>query len=338
MRIASTVTSISWIPSEAVGGLTKLPFAGGVAHYDDPPPDVVHGEPELMALRDADRFRFANRLEAWIEVDDDGKITGHGQSGGGLIGSTTMKLGRTMTFEAIALPDLTPEPEVGDGWVRFRQTAGGRTGVPMPRKVSSPPFVQFRAPVAYTTVTLTLHAEGRSEHALAGASAFPRHWVYGPDGSISQKSGLINFADWANHCFGKHTPWGDEESPALVAEVETALERQLSLQIMRGGNRPRIRKVKAGALLAEQGVPGAELFLLLDGILTAEVDGQPLIECGPGALLGERAVLEGGARTATLRARTACTVAVASADAVDRDKLVELSAGHRREQERPGSR
>ena len=335
MRIDSAVTSISWIPSEAVAGLTKMPFAGGVAHYDDPPPDHVAGDRELASLRDADRFRFANRLLAWIDVDEGGRITGHGQRGGGLIGSTTLHVGRKVTFEAVALPDLTPEPELGDGWVRFRQTAGARAGVPMPRKVSHPPFVQLRPPVAYTTVTLTLHADGRTEHALVGASAFPRHWVYGGDGRITQKSGLIDFADWANHSFGAHTPWGDEESPALVAEVETALERQLSLQIMRGGHKPKIRRISAGDLLAEQGTSGAELLLLLDGILTVEVDGQPLVECGPGALLGERALLEGGARTATLRARTACKVAVAPADAVDRDKLVELREGHRREHERP---
>ena len=41
MRIESSVTSISWIPSEAVAGVTKVPFEMGVAHYDDPPPDHI---------------------------------------------------------------------------------------------------------------------------------------------------------------------------------------------------------------------------------------------------------------------------------------------------------
>ena len=41
MRIESSVTSISWIPSEAVEGVTKVPFEMGVAHYDDPPPDHI---------------------------------------------------------------------------------------------------------------------------------------------------------------------------------------------------------------------------------------------------------------------------------------------------------
>lgn len=331
MRIDSAVTSISWIPSEAIEGMTKMPFQM-MGHYDPPPPEVVGDVHALTRLRDADRFRFANRLEAWIEVED-GRITSSGQRGGGLIGSTTMNLGRKVTFEAVPLDDLTPEPEVGPDWVRFTQTSGGRTGVPMPRRVKHPPFVQFHAPIAFTTLTLTLHADGRAESTLAGASSFPRHWVYDADGRLAQKSGIVGFKEWSLRSFGRHTPWGDEESPALVAQVETALERELSIKIMRGGSKPTIRKVKKGALLAEQGEPGGELFLLLDGLLAAEVDGQSLAEFGPGALLGERAVLEGGARTATLRALTACKVAVASADTVDREKLVELSEGHRREEE-----
>jgi CRP-like cAMP-binding protein len=49
---------------------------------------------------------------------------------------------------------------------------------------------------------------------------------------------------------------------------------------------------------------------------------------------GERAVLEGGRRTSTIRAVTACKVAVAEADRIDRDALAELSGGHRREEHR----
>ncbi|WP_348246398.1 hypothetical protein, partial [Salmonella enterica] len=74
---------------------------------------------DLEALRDADRFRFANRLSAWIEVED-GHVVDAGYDGGGLIGSTTANLGVTsLTFPAVAFPDLQRDPEVGDGWVRF---------------------------------------------------------------------------------------------------------------------------------------------------------------------------------------------------------------------------
>lgn len=330
MRYESSVTSISWIPSEAIAGLaTRLPFDVGVAHYDAPLPDVVT---DLEELRQADAFRFANELRAWIEVED-GRIVDHGHAGKGHIGSTTLRLGsRQMAFPAVPFPDLRPEPLVSESSVRFVQTAGGRTGVPAPRRVRRPPFVQVAAPTAWSTLALTIHADGRVEHEVVGASPFPRHWIYGPDGRLVAKTGLIDFKTWYRVAFGVHTPWGEEDSPALVTEVESALERQLSAQIMRGGAKPKVRKVKQGAVLVDQGQEGDELFLLLDGVLGVDVDGEPLAEVGPGALLGERAVLEGGRRTATLRAVTPCKVAVAASGDIDRSMLSEVSMGHRREE------
>jgi hypothetical protein len=41
-------------------------------------------------------------------------------------------------------------------------------------------------------------------------------------------------------------------------------------------------------LLVRQGDPGDELFLLLDGVLIVDVDGEPVAELGPGAVLGGR--------------------------------------------------
>lgn len=329
MKVTSSVVSLSWIPSEAVRGLTSMPFDVGIAHYDQPPPDVVT---DLEELRAADRFRFANELRAWIEVEG-GRVVAWGQEGGGHIGSTTLKVGpRKMTFAAFALSDLRPEPQATESEVRFVQTAGGRTGLPAPRRVRRPPFVQLAAPLAWTTLSLTISADGSSKAELIGASPFPRHWVYDHTGKLAAKSGIIDFSTWYRGAFGKHSPWGDEDSPALVTAVETALERTLSLEMMRAGRKPSIRKVKAGKTLVEQGSPGDELFLLLDGVLAVEVDGDVLAEVGPGALLGERAILEEGRRTSTLRAVTPCRVAVAPADAVDRSALVEVSEGHRREE------
>lgn len=329
MRIESSVTSISWIPSEAIRGMTKLPFDIGVAHYDEPPPEVLEG---LEELRLADRFRFANELRAWIEVEG-GRIVGYGHAGRGHIGSTAIRLGRKdLTVPGVPLSDIRHEPEVTETWVRFVQTAGGRTGVPAPRRVRRKPFVQIAAPLAWTTLALTIHADGSPEHAVLGASPFPRHWIYDHTGKLVAKTGLIDFKDWYRKAFGRHTPWGEQDSPALVTQVETALERQLATSIMRAGTEPEIRKVKKGKALVEQGQPGEELFLLLDGVLSVEVDGEPVAEVGPGAILGERAVLEGGTRTATLRAATPCKVAVARADQIDRAALAEVARGHRREE------
>ena len=57
-------------------------------------------------------------------------------------------------------PRAPAPPEVGDGWVRFTQTAGGRTGLPAPRRVRRRPFVQWQAPLVWATLSLTLHADG----------------------------------------------------------------------------------------------------------------------------------------------------------------------------------
>ncbi|MCU1351307.1 MAG: hypothetical protein JWM05_516 [Acidimicrobiales bacterium] len=331
MHIDGSVTSLSWIPSEAVKGMTKLPFETGVARYDPTPPDQLD---DVDALQADGRFRFAQRLDAWIEVDGD-RIVDFGSSGRSWICETLVGPGEhPLSFQAVSLPAIDPPPETGDGWVRFTRTAGGRTGVPAPRRVSHPPFVQVVAPLAWSTLSLTLHADGRSVPELAGASPFPRHWIYGNDGALVAKSGLIDFKGWYRKAFGTHSPWGDEDSPTLVTAVETALERSLSTQVMQAGRKPSIRKVKEGRTLTEQGEPGGTLFLLLDGVLRVEVDGEPVAELGPGALLGERALLEGGRRTSTLRAVTRCTVAAAGADAVDMDALSALAEGHRREDQR----
>ena len=334
MRIEGSVTSITWIPSEAIKGVMKLPFTAGIAHYDDPPPDELASETleaALVELRNADRFRFANHLTGWIEVHD-GRITGWGQGGEPMIGSTTMRVGRSVTVAAVPYTAIRPEPEVGDGWVRFRQSGGGRTGVPAPRHVNRPPFVQMLAPTAWTTVELTLHADGRRELGLAGASPFPRHWVYDHDGQLVRKSGMIDFKEWYRHAFGKHSPWGDEDSPTIATEVETALERQLSLTIMRDGRRPKIRKLKTDDVLMREGDEGTELFVLLDGVLSVTVDEEVVAELGPGAVVGERALLEGGRRTSTLTALTPCKVAVARGVDLDPAVLDELRQGHRREE------
>jgi hypothetical protein len=336
MRHESSITSLSWIPSEAIEGSMRLAFDAGLTHYDPTPPEVIE---DVEALRDADRFRFANVLSAWVETDRGGAIKKCGYAGGGMMGSTTVKVGPvSRTFEAFGLPDIRRDPERRREYVRFTQTTGGRTGLPAPRRVRRRPFVQWQAPLVWTTLTLKIHADGRTESELTGASRFPRHWVYDDEGQLSHKSGLADFKDWYRKSFGRHTPWGDQESKALVTAVETALERRLSQQLMRGAAKPTIRKLKAGTKLVEQGEQGTELFLLLDGVLRVEHDGERLAEYGPGAMLGERAHLEGGVRTSTLVAVTACRVACVEGSALEREALHELSSGHRREHRKSPSR
>ena len=330
IRHESSVTAISWIPSEAIEGPSKVPFELGITHYDEPPPERLT---DLEELRQTDRFREANELRAYIEVED-GRIVDHGHLGRGHIGATTVRVGpAAVRFPAVHLPDIRPEPEVGPTSVRFVQTVGGRMGLPTPRPVPRKPFVQFWPSIAWTTLALTLDADGSSHYELIGASPFPRHWIYDADGTLVQRSGVVDFTKWFNDSFGDHTPWGAYDSPAVVASVESALERQLSARIMRGGAKPRIRTLAEGETLVTQGEPGTEVYLILDGMFTVEVDGKEIAEIGPGAVVGERAALEGGTRTATLRATTRARVAETPPDRLDLESLGDLAATHEREAE-----
>ncbi|GAB3594234.1 hypothetical protein GCM10027446_17760 [Angustibacter peucedani] len=333
MRVRASATTLSWIPSESVSGALRRGFDLGFTHYDAPPPDALDGPDAVETLCELDRFRFGNVLAVWADVEGGRVVDAGVDEGSGLVmGSSTVRVGGLgATFRASSLPVLRPEPERGDASVRFVQTVGGRTGLPLPRPVPHRPFVQWLAPVVWTTLAVVVHADGRAEVALDGASAFPRHWLYGSDGRLLAKSGLTDQARWVSHSFGARTPWGDQDSPAVVAAAESDLERQMSREIMRGGQRPQVRHLAAGEVLTRQGEPGAELYLLLDGVLRVDVDGDPLAEVGPGAVLGERALLEEGRRTSTLTAVTPSRVAVASAGAVDVERLRALAEGHRRE-------
>ncbi len=64
---------------------------------------------DLDAWRAEGRFRFANRLQAWAEIEH-GRIVDAGCSGGGLMGATTVRLAKLRaTFQPVQLPDLRPD-------------------------------------------------------------------------------------------------------------------------------------------------------------------------------------------------------------------------------------
>ena len=77
---------------------TRMVFDAGFTHYDDPPPDVIE---DIDGLRAADRFRFANVLAAWMEVDGDRRVTGCGYSAGGMMGCQGRALATSPGAEAV---------------------------------------------------------------------------------------------------------------------------------------------------------------------------------------------------------------------------------------------
>jgi cyclic nucleotide-binding protein len=316
MRIDAAATAITWLPLAALEGIPVIPLELAVAHHDDPPPALV---PDLDELRRQDAFREANELSAWVDFES-GKIRDYGQAGRSLMGEGPELETPQVSFPAVEFPVIQPEPEMGNGWVRFTQTVGGRIGLPAPRPVVGRPYFHVGAISAWTTLELVIHADGLTETRLVAASPFPRHSVYGADRRLVDVFGADEFE------LGDGTPWGEECTPAFAAAVESELERRLATSILRDGAKLLRRRVARGETLVEQGETGLELFVLLDGVFDVEIDGEVVAQVGSGAILGERAVLGDGRRTATLRAVRSSRVAVIGPDAISRPELLEISA------------
>ena len=107
----------------------------------------------------------------------------------------------------------------------------------------------------------------------------------------------------------------------------SALERELSVHIMQPDAQPHFQALSEGRTLVEQGDVGrGDIYLLLDGLLAVEIDGAVVAQLGPGAIIGEGAIVTGRRRNATLRAITRCRVAWVSGDKLSIDRLADLHA------------
>lgn len=69
-------------------------------------------------------------------------------------------------------------------------------------------------------------------------------------------------------------------------------------------------EVKAGRVLVEQGRPGHEFFLILDGEATVRRDNRKVASLGKGQYFGELSLLDRGPRTASVTADTDMRVLV----------------------------
>ena len=312
MRFESSITAITWLPFAALDAMPNLPLGLAVAHYDEPPPDVL-GDLEL--LRDADRFREANELRAWIDVED-GKIVAYGRDGRSLVGGSGLDLGADqIVFPTVEFPAIRPEPEVGADSVRFVQTVGGRIGLPVPRPLSGKPYLHVGSATAWTTLELVLRADGSSAGRLVTGSPFPRHSIYGADRRLRDEHGLTDYAAWYEESLDD-SPWAAED--ALDAELD-------QVALSSGASFTR-RRLDPGETLVEQDEAGNEMFLLLAGALAVEIGGEVLAHVGAGAVLGERALLGDGRRTATLRAVKPSRLAIL----VPTRRLAELALARQR--------
>ena len=328
MQIVRSATSISWIPSDSIPGLLSLPMEKGLMHYDPPPPLTVT---DLESMRRRGEFRFANVLRAWIEVED-GKIRDYRYAGGVVMGLTPVTVGGLrVLLPTKGNPEIRHSPQVTGDSVTFVQTAGGRPAFSLFRPASHWPYLVTRPFTIWTTIQLTISADGTSRQRLVGSSPFPRHWLYDDAGRLVEKAALTRLELWLRTVFGTHTPWGGEDNETVVAPPETELERAMSEQIMQRGERPDVRTLRAGEFLFRQAEEGTLMAVILDGNFEVRVDGRVVGHVGPGTVVGERASLEGGWRTADLRAVTDARVADATPGTLSAEQLSELALGHHRE-------
>jgi hypothetical protein len=300
----------------------------GIMHYDPPPPLTVT---DLEAMRSRGEFRFANILCAWIHVED-GKIRDYGYAGGVMMGLTPITAG-PLRLMLPAKPNTVIQHSphlIGDA-VTFVQTAGGRPGFSFLKPARCWPFLVTRPFTIWTTIELTIKADGSSSQRLAGSSPFPRHWLYDDGGHLAEKAALTRAQLWASTVFGSHTPWGGQDQTPVVAPPETELERALSEQIMQNGERPAIHTIPARGFLFREAEQGTTVAVILDGIFEIRVKGHVVGHAGPGTVVGERALLEAGQRTADLRALTEARVAETAPEPLSTEHLSELAHGHHRE-------
>jgi CRP-like cAMP-binding protein len=68
--------------------------------------------------------------------------------------------------------------------------------------------------------------------------------------------------------------------------------------------------VPAGTVLTDQGQAGKEAFVLVSGTATVTRNKRKVATLGPGAMIGELALLDRGPRTATVRTDTEATLLV----------------------------
>ena len=174
-RFESSVTAISWIPSEAITGPSKVPFEAGrhplrraAAGPDRRSRGAANERPLPRSERAAGVHRGGGRPDRERRASRPGPHR------------CDDRQGRAVRTAVPGGPAARHPAGAGDGRFVGALCPDGRRpdGPPTPRPVPHKPFVQFWPSIAWTTLSLTINADGSSSHELIGASPFPRHWIY----------------------------------------------------------------------------------------------------------------------------------------------------------------
>ncbi len=147
-------------------------------------------------------------------------------------------------------------------------------------------------------------------------------------GKLIKKSGLIRWEEWVHAGQDGKTPWDGGEDEAIMAGVPSAPERAVTDIILLSQPRRRHR-LPAGMMLSDRPISDTEVHVLLDGILSIELDGTAITEVGPGAIFDPSRRTAESKQRVTVRARTDCRLAVVGRKELDDDALEAVATEQR---------
>ena len=110
-----------------------------------------------------------------------------------------------------------------------------------------------------------------------------------------------------------------------VTAIKGPAERSLADTILVSGHY-RQQDLPEGMLLRERPIGDTEVHLLLDGLLLIEIDRQPALEVGPGAIFDPATRPQYSKEHVIVRARTPCRLAVLRRDQLDSRALLDSAA------------
>ena len=167
-------------PHRSDRGRTAAGLRLGITHYDPPPPDRGHGLGGAAARPTASASPTSSGLRS-PSTEGGGSSTA-GTRAAGSWGRPWCNLGPSSTVSRPSnCPTSSTSPSAATAGCASSRPAAAAPVCPHRGGSGVSPFVQWQAPLVWTTLSLTLHADGRTEYALIGASRFPRHWVYDAD-------------------------------------------------------------------------------------------------------------------------------------------------------------
>ena len=246
------MTSLSWIPSEAIEGAQRLclrlrhhPLRPAAALRGPRPRGPARGRPLPLRQRAAGvdrsrcggtRHRLRLRRRRAHGVDDGQRGRAPAQVRGGAAARPPTRARVRRRVGALRADHRWPDRPAG--------TAAGAAAALHP--------VAGAARLDDALAHLARRRSGRAGTRSGRAASPGTGSTTRREPSRTSRGSPTSRTGTASRSAGTR-PWGDQDSEALVTAVETALERSLSARVMGGSGKVKIKRFPAGAILAQAG-------------------------------------------------------------------------------------